>query len=55
VLAQARPKALDESLGRRTVAQEPDPVHLPRLLRGGGERRGEKTGYCPEERASVHS
>jgi len=31
----------------------PDPVHLPRLLRLGGERRGEETaGKAGKERAS---
>jgi len=52
-LAQARPKALDESLGRRTVAQEPDAVDLPRRLRPGDQRRGEEAKVWMNPRRST--
>jgi hypothetical protein len=36
------------------VAQEADPVHLPRLLRLGGERRGEESSRTNNKGAPIH-
>ena len=44
-LAQPSPERLDEMLGRHGRGrghEEADPIDLPRLLRLGGERRGEE-------------
>jgi hypothetical protein len=39
---------------RATEPEHTDPVHLPRLLRLGGKRRGEEaTGQAPDERPPV--
>jgi hypothetical protein len=41
-------------VGCARVTDESDPVHLPRLLRFGGERRGEKhRTRASEERPTV--
>jgi hypothetical protein len=47
-------RAADHVGGRRTETENPDPIHLPRLLRLGGERRGkEATTEGREERSAV--
>lgn len=39
----------------QTDVEEADPIHLPRLLRFGGERRVEEAeSQSAEERSSVH-
>jgi len=41
--------------GRASSIDKPNPPYLPRLLRLGGQRRGEEAAaYGTEERASVH-
>jgi hypothetical protein len=40
----------------RSLEEDTDPVDLPRLLRLGGKRRGEKpTSQGADERTSVHT
>ena len=57
-LPQAEPEGLPQMPVRRVrslVRQDTDAVHLPRLLRLGGERRGEEAGQSgSEECPPVH-
>jgi len=56
-LAKRLPECVEEVLGFGgvVVEQNPYPVDLPRLLRLGGQRRGEEYRTCAhEERAALH-
>ncbi len=57
-LLQTQPEDLPLTTFRRVrgfVHQDTDAPHPPRLLRGGGERRGEETAsQATEERSPVY-
>jgi hypothetical protein len=56
-LAQPLPERVEQGrpIGRGRQTKKTYPRHLPRLLRLGGERRGEEAArQGPEERPPVH-
>jgi hypothetical protein len=54
-LAERIPQGLPGRIGRAELKQA-DPIDLPRLLRLGGERRGEEgASESTDERPSMHA